>query len=194
MSSSANTLCQSKGNCQRQTQIYPDLVGALTNGHTSEKLRSGMELLYTSMPAAFITTNFRIGYASIAQLAERALRKRTVVGSIPTGGFCFCVVHFAHRCSSCVPAYCMNALCIKSFDVNGGTAQWPSTGGGFGDRLLLKQLGPLRYYFSSSSSRYRSLVSGPVLFSDPCRNLPFGANMPATERTACNLTPIDETV
>lgn len=25
--------------------------------------------------------------ASIAQLAERALRKRTVVGSIPTGGF-----------------------------------------------------------------------------------------------------------
>ena len=28
-------------------------------------------------------------YASIAQLAERALRKRTVVGSIPTGGLCF---------------------------------------------------------------------------------------------------------
>ena len=26
-------------------------------------------------------------YASIAQLAERTLRKRTVVGSIPTGGF-----------------------------------------------------------------------------------------------------------
>ena len=25
--------------------------------------------------------------ASLAQLAERALRKRTVVGSIPTGGF-----------------------------------------------------------------------------------------------------------
>ena len=29
-----------------------------------------------------------IVYASIAQLVERALRKRTVVGSIPTGGFC----------------------------------------------------------------------------------------------------------
>ena len=34
-----------------------------------------------SMAAADCTT------ASIAQLAERTLRKRTVVGSIPTGGF-----------------------------------------------------------------------------------------------------------
>ena len=30
----------------------------------------------------------KIRNASIAQLAEHALRKRTVVGSIPTGGFC----------------------------------------------------------------------------------------------------------
>ena len=59
-------------------------------------------------------------------------------------------------------------------------------------------------YFSSNSAHLGTtlahrrpaigLVSGPVLFSDACRNLPFGANMPAAERTACNLTPIDETV
>ena len=28
-----------------------------------------------------------LAFASIAQLAEHALRKRTVVGAIPTGGF-----------------------------------------------------------------------------------------------------------
>ena len=31
-----------------------------------------------------------VSHASLAQLAEHALRKRMVVGSIPTGGF-FCV-------------------------------------------------------------------------------------------------------
>ena len=32
-------------------------------------------------------SNLECAMASIAQLAEHALRKRTVVGSIPTGGF-----------------------------------------------------------------------------------------------------------
>lgn len=133
-------------------------------------------------------------YASIAQLVERALRKRTVVGSIPTGGFCFCVVYTL--CASLLklcPCLLHQRVVQKKLVVNGGTAPWPSTGGGFGNRLLPKQLGPLSYYFSSASSRY-GLVSGHVLFSDPCRNLPFSANMPATERTACNLTLIDATV
>ena len=37
-------------------------------------------------------------FASIAQLVEHALRKRTVVGSIPTGGFLFCIeIKFAKQ-------------------------------------------------------------------------------------------------
>ena len=35
--------------------------------------------------------------ASIAQLAEHALRKRTVVGSIPTGGFIISLHHHAQH-------------------------------------------------------------------------------------------------
>ncbi len=42
---------------------------------------------FAHVPAFPLITCLQTGMASIAQLAEHALRKRTVVGSIPTGGF-----------------------------------------------------------------------------------------------------------
>ena len=46
------------------------------------------------------------GAASIAQLVEHALRKRTVVGSIPTGGFFNTLFLFTSQA-------CLLQLCLK---------------------------------------------------------------------------------
>ena len=48
--------------------------------------------------------------ASIAQLAEHALRKRMVVGSIPTGGFIF---HAPDRANIAWPATCLAKFSLK---------------------------------------------------------------------------------
>ena len=42
--------------------------------------------------------------ASLAQLAEHALRKRKVVGSIPTGGFLMCIPYMSARARRCASA------------------------------------------------------------------------------------------
>ena len=41
---------------------------------------------------------------------------------------------------------------------------------------------------------YSSPTHAAIFLLAQTRNLPFSANMPATERTACNLTPIDAAV
>ena len=48
---------------------------------------SSWELAFLPAAALQIACDQLYGAASIAQLVEHALRKRTVVGSIPTGGF-----------------------------------------------------------------------------------------------------------
>ena len=79
----------------------------LTNAGASA--RQQITLLQTPSPTAHqhcalslaICRHALGAHASLAQLAEHALRKRTVVGSIPTGGFPFGIRTHVGACTVC---------------------------------------------------------------------------------------------
>ena len=85
--------------CVLDPKVFGSAALKIEQGSTpsGESLtRKSLELL---LPALCKGTKLKrsLAYASLAQLAEHALRKRMVVGSIPTGGFavtsfCYLVV------------------------------------------------------------------------------------------------------